>query len=300
MCTISVIIPSYNCEKYLAEAVESIINQTVKVLEIIIVNDGSIDCTQAVAESFKNKYPDIIKLVNQENQGPSAARNRGLKIARGDYICFQDADDISLPYRLELQSMLLDKHNDISVVFTPVIVFESETKSKITTWGGIPLWFTQDNKDTFSYLLLEGNNIPTSSLMFRKSIIDQGHFFSNDYRIGEDYHFFLSASANNRFFCYQEPLVMLRREHEGHLTRHIESTQIFERQVINDIFTSYSSCLGLDKRILNKALSNSYLRDFEMFMKQKKIMKSLRRFIDAFYKCPNNPKILKSLISCFN
>lgn len=89
---ISVIIPLCNVEKYLARCLDSVINQTFKDIEIICVDDGSIDNSVTIAEQYAEKDPRI-SLIYQENKGPSAARNVGLKIARGKYISFVDGDD---------------------------------------------------------------------------------------------------------------------------------------------------------------------------------------------------------------
>ena len=92
MIKISVIIPVYNVEKYLRRCLDSVINQTFRDLEIICVNDGSTDGSAEVLEEYKNKDKRIV-LLNRENAGPGAARNAGLKIAKGKYISFIDSDD---------------------------------------------------------------------------------------------------------------------------------------------------------------------------------------------------------------
>ena len=89
---ISVIIPCYNVEDYISECLNTVINQTFKELEIIVIDDGSKDCTKDIIEKFAKKDKRII-VINQENSGPSAARNRGVEIARGQYIGFIDSDD---------------------------------------------------------------------------------------------------------------------------------------------------------------------------------------------------------------
>ena len=92
MKKISVIVPIYNVEKYLEKCLESIINQTFINLEIILINDGSTDFSGSICEKYKNKDNRII-LIHKKNEGLSAARNKGLSIATGDYISFVDSDD---------------------------------------------------------------------------------------------------------------------------------------------------------------------------------------------------------------
>ena len=97
---VSVIIPIYNVEKYLAECIESVINQTFSDLEIILVNDGSTDNCREICENYKRK-DNRIKLIHKSNGGPSSARNAGIDIAKGDYFTFIDSDDYIMPDMIE-------------------------------------------------------------------------------------------------------------------------------------------------------------------------------------------------------
>ena len=106
MPKISVIIPVYNVEKYLAECLTSVVNQTFKDIEIICVNDGSTDNSPKILEEFAQK-DSRIKIINQENQGMSCARNAGLAVATGEYITFVDSDDyISTDLYADMQKYL--------------------------------------------------------------------------------------------------------------------------------------------------------------------------------------------------
>src|SRR5579875_322194 len=97
---ISIIIPLYNAEKYIIETIDSALQQSYKNIEIIIIDDGSTDSSFNVAETYKS---DNIIVVKQENKGASAARNHGLKLAKGEYIQFLDADDILDVNKIEYQ-----------------------------------------------------------------------------------------------------------------------------------------------------------------------------------------------------
>lgn len=107
MPKVSVILPVYNGEKFLKEAINGILAQTFKDFELIIINDGSTDGTQKIIDSYKDKR--IFKL-KQENKGLVASLNRGIELSKGEYIARHDADDISLPIRLEKQVSYLDSH----------------------------------------------------------------------------------------------------------------------------------------------------------------------------------------------
>jgi glycosyltransferase involved in cell wall biosynthesis len=108
---ISVIVPVFNGEKYLAETIKSILAQTYQPLEIIVVDDGSTDNSRNISQSFKE-----IKYVYQENAGPAFARNRGLREAQGDYFAFLDADDLWVPNKLELQIDAFQKNPEYDLV----------------------------------------------------------------------------------------------------------------------------------------------------------------------------------------
>jgi len=110
---ISVIIPAYNAEKYLAEAVESILAQNYTPLEIIIVDDGSQDNTAMVAQSFG----DIVRYFRQENEGAAAARNFGVQHARTDWLAFLDADDLWMENKLAMQVAALQADPTLEVIF---------------------------------------------------------------------------------------------------------------------------------------------------------------------------------------
>lgn len=106
MADISVIVPAYNAEKYLEKCLDSLVNQTKKNIEIIAVNDGSKDNTLKILNEYKSKYPDMIKVISQENQGLSVTRNNGIKVASGKYIVFVDSDD---EIELDLLEKIWDK-----------------------------------------------------------------------------------------------------------------------------------------------------------------------------------------------
>ncbi len=93
MVDISIIVAAYNIEDYLEKCLDSLVNQTKKNIEIIVINDGSKDRSKEIAEDFQKKFPDMVKVISKENGGLSNARNDGIKIAKGKYIAFVDGDD---------------------------------------------------------------------------------------------------------------------------------------------------------------------------------------------------------------
>ena len=106
MPKISVIIPIYNSAAWLPQAIDSVLNQTYRDYEIIIVDDGSHDNTLEVIQRYQAK----VRWIGQSNRGPAAARNTGIKIAQGQYLVFLDADDVLQADKLALQAAFLDQH----------------------------------------------------------------------------------------------------------------------------------------------------------------------------------------------
>lgn len=113
---VSICVPVYNMEKYLTDCVESLVNQTLKDIEIIFVNDGSKDYSLDILEQYKQKYPEIIKIITQENTGLGGARNTGIKNAIGEYVGFVDADDFVEPDMYEkLYNMAKNEEADMVI-----------------------------------------------------------------------------------------------------------------------------------------------------------------------------------------
>lgn len=117
---VSIIIPTYNRENYICQAIESALSQTIADIEVIVVDDGSTDGTKNKIK----KYQDKIRYIYTENNGCANARNVGLKEAEGQYISFLDSDDLYYPKKSEIQAQLLDKHPDIAMVYTEFSAFD--------------------------------------------------------------------------------------------------------------------------------------------------------------------------------
>lgn len=119
-CDVSVVIPVYNGAAYLAEAIESVLAQTARPMEIVVVDDGSTDESGEIAQRY-----ELVRYVRQENAGISAARNRGIEAARGDVLALLDADDVWLPDKLRLQLAALEQADAPAYVFGFVQEFVS-------------------------------------------------------------------------------------------------------------------------------------------------------------------------------
>jgi len=113
---VSVITPAYNTERYIGDAIESILQQTFADFEYIIIDDCSKDTTWEIIQNYAKKDSRIIALRNEKNLGIAGNRNRGLRESRGKYVVWQDADDISLPQRIEHQYQFMEAHPEVGIV----------------------------------------------------------------------------------------------------------------------------------------------------------------------------------------
>lgn len=155
---ISFIIPVYNSEKYLEKCLCSIFNQTNKNFEIVLVNDGSTDGSQRIIDKFMEKYPKCIKVCFQENQGISAARNRGIDMAEGEYIAFIDNDDLIDKNYVEKVSAVIKKTKSDMIIFGYDTMDEFERKLSIfpvakdkkwARWGVCTVWLIVAKRELY-------------------------------------------------------------------------------------------------------------------------------------------------------
>lgn len=130
MNKVSVIIPVYNAEKFISNTLDSVINQSYRNYEIIIINDGSTDNTGIILNEYYLKYPSLITIVDQKNMGQSAARNNALAYVNGDYITFLDADDLLLEDYLEKLVIAIEK-NDAEIAICGYEKFDTKTKENL-------------------------------------------------------------------------------------------------------------------------------------------------------------------------
>ena len=230
---VSVVITVYNGEKYIEQSIESILSQTYQAWELIIINDGSSDNT----ENLILKYPDkrIKYLRNDTNRGISFSLNKGLDATNGEFIARLDADDISLPFRLEKQVEFLNENKDYTLCGT---YFQTiNAKGKILKHVRFPT----NNRDAQSYLLLH-NCFCQSAIMMRAPIAKKLKY-DQDFRIGEDYDLWHRISKQGKITNL--PLfTTLYRIHDTNITRKSEVmfTDVIkvQKKILDDLGIEYS------------------------------------------------------------
>ena len=223
---VSVVIPTYNSGKFIADALDSVFAQTYRPIEIILVDDGSTDKTAETIKEYQTSKANRtnrtnLTYIHQQNAGPSRARNIGIRAAKGEYIAFLDADDLWTKDKLEKQIRLFKKDPGIDVIFTDV---------KITRFkeGGIEevLMFQKKelNKDFFEHehivinplkKLLNLNFIPTSSVVTKRACFDRDIFFNEKRRYAEDWELWLRMSLCFNFAYVDEACVHKKEKGSG-------------------------------------------------------------------------------------
>jgi len=182
---ISVIIPTYNRKNLIENAITSVLNQTYKNLEVLIIDDGSTDNTKEIIDKFSDKRVKYIKL--KENLGSSNARNIGIKMATGKYISFQDSDDIFYPNKLEFQINNLINKKSVLDFCKIKVIFNSSLQYII------PHEYQENNiiqGNIFSELIKGVNFISTQSILIKKNFITKYYFDINMPRL-QDYELIL-------------------------------------------------------------------------------------------------------------
>lgn len=205
---VSVLMPVYNAERYLGEAIESILNQTFENFEFIIVNDGSTDRSLEIIRDFEKK-DSRIKLISRPNTGIVGALNDGLEAARGEYIARMDADDISLPDRLEVQVEFLDSHPDFVIVGGHACVVDPD--GEVLKLYARPL---HHEKIMEQLLQADGGAIVHPVAMLRKSALEKVGRYRKEFEFIEDLDLYLRLLECGKFANIDQTLIYYRQ----HLT----------------------------------------------------------------------------------
>ena len=226
---ISVIIPTYNRKNTLPRAVESVLNQTYKPVEIIIVDDGSTDGTK---EWFSEMYP-LVHYTYQVNSGVSSARNTGINSARGDWIALLDSDDEWLPDKLEIQVKLLQNNAELRFCHTNEIWIRNGVRinqmKKHQKYGG-----------NIFKKCLDICRISPSSSLFHTSVIKDVGLFDESLDVCEDYDLWLRITAKYPVLFLDQPLIKKFGGHSDQLSRVFGGIEQYRIRSLEKILTSKS------------------------------------------------------------
>jgi glycosyltransferase involved in cell wall biosynthesis len=211
---VSVITPVYNGAEFLAQAIDSLLAQTMKDWELVIVDDGSTDATPEVIDGYDD--PRIFR-IRQPNSGEAVARNTGLRLASGEYVGWLDADDLYLPNALTDLSEFLDARRDVDVVYSDGYLCDEHGKL-LTRLSDHRTGVHVGN--VLEQLVLSSEiTAPVCALMRRSAVRRYGITFDPDLVIGPDWDFWIQLAACDASFGYMDKLTCLYRVHTRNITR---------------------------------------------------------------------------------
>ena len=202
---ISVIIPAYNAQQYIRQTIESVLSQSYKNIEIIVINDGSTDETPKIIECFG----DRIRVIHQKNMGLSGARNNGIRAALGEFVAFVDADDLWAPDKIGKQVALFNKNPELGFAYTDYSIFgpgagKEFHKISPKLYKGYVL------KELFCYPF-----IIVSSVMVKKACLEEVGLFDTDNPSTQDYDLWMRLAERYTADFVDEPLVRYRVHSEA-------------------------------------------------------------------------------------
>ena len=238
---ISVIIPAYNREKVIKKSIESVLNQTIKNIEVIVVDDGSKDNTKNIVMSIKDER---LKYIYQENAGACAARNRGIAEAKGEYIAFHDSDDEWLENKLEKQIMLLD--NGADFVSCGMRRNTSQKIKKIEL----------DYDITISNLL-KYNIMSTQTMIMKKEVCEKVKF-DTSFKKFQDWDYVLQVFIQGFKIDYVNELLVVTNDSENSITSNVNTEKACQHLIekYRGYYSKFPKSLAYIYMLMARSLRN--------------------------------------------
>lgn len=301
---ISVIMSVYNGEKYLSEAIESILAQTYKNFEFIIINDGSIDKTEAILKKYEFQDKRIKIINNLENKGLIYSLNEGFDSAKGKYIARMDADDISEKNRFEEQIKFLEKNIDIAMCTTYIKIFKNNLKFLYKTFK------TNTEYENIKVKLLFRNYLSHPTVMIRKEIINKYKIKYREEDKGmEDYGLWIYLIKNEKIETIPLPLLKYRFLSNSISSKVLKNTdnyrsvlkQLFKRE-LNFIFSKLTEKdldIHIEINLINNLKEYKYSLEekIEYLNKLKNILKETKIYDQNILEKEINEKIMECYIN---
>jgi glycosyltransferase involved in cell wall biosynthesis len=245
---VSVVLPVYNGSKYLGLAIDSILTQSFKDFELIVVNDGSTDASGEVIGSFNDNRLKVI--TNPTNVGITKSLNIGVKAATGKYIARMDSDDISEPIRLEKQYEFMERNPKVGVLGSNINIIDTE--GNFIRFKGRPI---TNNEIKFYFVI--NNPFVHSSVMVRKVCFDTLGFYDEDFKYAQDYELWQRFSIKYRMRNLKRPLLKWRSNREGiSYTKTANQYHFAKKVALRHIHTLSKTSRCIDENILHRLRLN--------------------------------------------
>lgn len=208
MHRVTVIMPVHNTQKYIEQAIDSILSQTYTNFELLIIDDASTDNSIDYITNYKDNRIKLVR--NKVNLGISRTRNYGIELSNTEYIALMDSDDIATPTRLEKEVRFLDENSDIDVVGGHMRQIDEDGRDLNKQWS-----VCLNPKYVKAYLLL-GNTVANGTTMFRKSFVEKSNIRFDENSIGaEDYRFWVDCSLQGNIANLDEVFLYWRTSHDS-------------------------------------------------------------------------------------
>jgi wbfO protein len=279
---VSVVMSVYNAEKYLDDAIQSILKQTYKNFEFVIINDGSNDRSLEIIKKYKNEDDHII-LISRENRGLISSLNEGIAKARGEYIARMDADDISLPFRIEKQLQVMEHDKNIVVCGSWINIFGENTNEKVARY------FEHDKQIKAN--LLVSCCFAHPSVMIRKDALTNNNILYDErFKNAEDYYLWTQLAKVGKF--YNIPEILLKyRFLETSITRLSDRDFSKRYNILKDIFKE--ALKAVDLNITEEDMKIHFIISDNARIKNNKIeLKHIKNYFDKILKASENKRVV--------
>lgn len=262
---LSIIIPVYNVEKYLKECLESLVNQKLKSMEVILINDGSTDDSEKICREYLERY-DFIKLISQKNSGPGISRNKGIACAKGKYIGFVDSDDF---VDENMYTKLIDIAENENLDFVGCAIkmfFEGNSKSKVIENNNSEEVLT--NEQLTNEILKKNIQCFSCNKIFKRELFDdikyeEGVYYEDIYTV------FRLALKCNRGKHINEPLYFYRQR-QNNITNNISIKHIRDfNSAVEKINKYYIKVSNYNKELLQSFNVNYFFTSIDLYIKNK-------------------------------
>jgi len=261
MPTVSVIIHTYNNEKFIVETVESVLNQTYKDYEIIIVDDGSVDGTRDALIPYMQK----IRYHYKENGGIASAKNAGISLSETEFVAFLDHDDLWAPDKLQLQMEHFNENPQIGLVYAKYTSFRDGKELRTKPEKGYSGWIFKE--------LLSKSFIQTSTVVVKRECLDAVGPYDETFSLGDEYDMFLRIARKFQCGFVDKGLTRYR----VHDTNASNNDFLFDNEnlgVYKKIYNNFTDLDGVEKKILRKRIARYSMKVAEGLYSQGKLEES--------------------------
>ena len=261
MPTVSVIIHTYNNEKFIAETVESVMNQTYKDYAVIVVDDGSVDGTRDALIPYMQK----IRYHYKENGGIASAKNAGISLSETEFVAFLDHDDLWAPDKLQLQMEHFNENPQIGLVYAKYTSFRDGKELRTKPEKGYSGWIFKE--------LLSKSFIQTSTVVVKRECLDAVGPYDETFSLGDEYDMFLRIARKFQCGFVDKGLTRYR----VHDTNASNNDFLFDNEnlgVYKKIYNNFTDLDGVEKKILRKRIARYSMKVAEGLYSQGKLEES--------------------------